>query len=154
MHTMRSMLSNRTKLLLVLLYFFFQAEDGIRDKLVTGVQTCALPIFQESNRLKGEFLSTMSHEIRAPMNSIMGYGHLLLDGVAGEMSPEQAADVSQITGSAERLLRLIDNVLDLSKIEAGRMDIVAEAVDLRRLVAEVRSDFIIEAGEKHVAILT
>lgn len=108
---------------------------------------------QEANRLKGEFLSTMSHELRAPMNSILGYGHLLLDGVAGDLTPEQAGDVAQITDSAETLLRLIDNVLDLSKIEAGRLDVAPEAIDLARLVAQVRSHFVLEAGEKNVALL-
>jgi signal transduction histidine kinase len=110
-------------------------------------------VLAEANRLKGEFLSTMSHELRAPMDSILGYGHLLLDGGTGDLTPEQAADVAQITESAEHLLRLIDNVLDLSKIEAGRMDVHPEEIDLAKLVGQVRSHFVLAAQDKNLAIV-
>jgi signal transduction histidine kinase len=110
-------------------------------------------VLAEANRLKGEFLSTMSHELRAPMDGILGYGHLLLDGGTGDLTPEQAADVAQITESAEHLLRLIDNVLDLSKIEAGRMDVHPEEIDLTKLVGQVRSHFVLAAQDKNLAIV-
>ncbi|MBA3416152.1 MAG: PAS domain S-box protein, partial [Chloroflexia bacterium] len=95
---------------------------------------------EEANRLKSAFLSTMSHELRTPMNAILGYAHLLLDGMAGELSAEQAEDVRRIAEGADRLLGLINDVLDLSRIEAGSMELTLEAVDLRQVVAAVRGE--------------
>ncbi len=105
---------------------------------------------EEANRLKSEFLSTMSHELRTPMNGIIGYAHLLLDGFDGELTPEQAADVGQIAASADHLLRLINDVLDLAKIEAGRVELAPEDVDLGPLALQVGEELRAQALAKGI----
>jgi PAS domain S-box-containing protein len=105
---------------------------------------------EEANRLKSEFLSTMSHELRTPMNGIIGYAHLLLDGLDGELTPEQAADVGQIVASADHLLRLINDVLDLAKIEAGRVELAPEDIDLGPLTLQVGEELRAQALAKGV----
>lgn len=80
--------------------------------------------------LKSQFLANISHELRTPMNSIIGYTHCLLDGIDGEINDEQRKDLEKVLASAENLLGLINDVLDLSKIEAGRMDVRLEPTDL------------------------
>jgi len=130
---------------------FATMRDDLRereDRLVAYTQE-----LEASNRLKGEFLTTMSHELRSPMDGILGYGHLLLDGVDGDLTPEQAADVAQITESADHLLRVIDNLLDLSKIEAGHMELSVEPVDVTPIVNQVRNQLALEAGSKGVDLL-
>jgi PAS domain S-box-containing protein len=97
----------------------------------------AMATVEEASRLKSEFLSTMSHELRTPMNAIIGYAHLLLDGLDGPLSTEQSADIEQIARSADQLLNLINDVLDLSKIEAGRVDLAPERINLSALIGQV-----------------
>jgi DNA-binding response OmpR family regulator len=90
----------------------------------------------EANRLKSEFLSTMSHELRTPLNAIIGFSELFKDGVLGELTADQHKYVSAILDSGEHLLQLINEVLDLSKIEVGKMELDLEAVDLNQLLAD------------------
>lgn len=97
----------------------------------------AMAAAEEASRLKSEFLSTMSHELRTPMNAIIGYAHLLLDGLDGPLTEDQSADIDQIARSADQLLNLINDVLDLSKIEAGRVELSPEPIDLPALVGQV-----------------
>jgi signal transduction histidine kinase len=92
---------------------------------------------ERANRLKSEFLANVSHELRTPMNAIIGYSRLMLDGLDGELTPQQQADLERVTAAADNLLVLINGLLDLSKIEAGRMDLNLEEVDLRSLADEV-----------------
>lgn len=75
-----------------------------------------------ANKVKAEFLTTMTHELRTPMNSIIGYTEMILDGNDGEINEEQRKDLEIILRSAENLLSLINDVLDLSKSEAGKMN--------------------------------
>jgi PAS domain S-box-containing protein len=107
---------------------------------------------REASRLKSEFLSTMSHELRTPMNAIIGYSHLLLDGLDGELTEQQAADIGQIARSADQLLGLIDDVLDLSKIEAGRMDLATESIDIGGVVRQVVDSLTPQASAKGIAL--
>jgi PAS domain S-box-containing protein len=78
---------------------------------------------EEANHLKSEFLATMSHELRTPLNSVIGYADLMLTGLTGDLSPKQEDYVHRIMSNGERLLSLINDVLDISKIEAGRLDL-------------------------------
>ncbi len=91
----------------------------------------------EANRLKSEFLATMSHELRTPMNGIIGYTQVLLDGLDGPLNSEQREDLRLIGTSAERLLALINDILDISKIESGRVVLQRERTSLKEAVSDV-----------------
>lgn len=84
----------------------------------------------EANRLKNDFLATMSHELRTPMNSIIGFSDTLLSGIYGDLNEKQVGRVERIHRNGRNLLALIDDLLDLSKIEAGRMELTIETVDI------------------------
>ncbi len=92
---------------------------------------------QEANRLKSEFLANMSHELRTPLNAIIGFSELLHDGRAGAITPKQKTYVGDVLTSAHHLLQLINDVLDLSKVESGKMQFFPEPIDPARLVGEV-----------------
>ena len=92
---------------------------------------------ERANRLKSEFLANVSHELRTPMNAIIGYSKLMLDGLDGELNSQQEADLQRVTTAADNLLSLINGLLDLSKIEAGRMEINVEEIDVRPIVEDV-----------------
>jgi PAS domain S-box-containing protein len=93
---------------------------------------------QEANRLKSEFLANMSHELRTPLNAIIGFSELLHDGRAGAVNTKQKSYVGDVLTSARHLLQLINDVLDLSKVESGKMEFFPEPVDPTRLMTEVR----------------
>ncbi|HET8912321.1 MAG TPA: PAS domain S-box protein [Ktedonobacteraceae bacterium] len=92
---------------------------------------------QEVNRLKSEFLANMSHELRTPLNAIIGFSELIYDELAGPITEEQKDYLGDVLSSSKHLLRLITDVLDLAKIEAGKMTFLPEPVILNDLVDEV-----------------
>ncbi len=92
---------------------------------------------QAANRLKSQFLANMSHELRTPLNAIIGFSDLLKSGAVPVGSPQHATFLGHISSSGHHLLQLINDVLDLSKIEAGRMEFYPEALDLPGLVGQV-----------------
>ena len=92
---------------------------------------------RDVNRLKDEFLANMSHELRTPLNAVMGYTALLLKGLDGPLQPAQEESLRVVHQSASHLLQLINGLLDLAKIEAGRMEVLAEEFDLVPLLHEV-----------------
>ncbi|MBW2731256.1 MAG: HAMP domain-containing protein [Deltaproteobacteria bacterium] len=92
---------------------------------------------QEMNRLKSEFLARVSHELRTPLNAILGYTELLTDGIYGEVTARQEQRLGGIEESATNLLELINQILDLSRVEAGRMAVHLEEINPVELVREV-----------------
>lgn len=92
---------------------------------------------EQSARLKSEFLATMSHELRTPLNAIIGYTDILLAGMCGDLNDEQSDYQKRILANAESLLGLINNMLDISKIEAGRMEMIIKPFDLREWVHDI-----------------
>jgi PAS domain S-box-containing protein len=97
----------------------------------------ALVRAEAADRIKSAFLATMSHELRTPLNSILGFTGIVLQGLAGPLSAEQTKQLGMVRSSARHLLELIGDVLDISKIEAGQMDVRTESVDLHASVDRV-----------------
>jgi signal transduction histidine kinase/putative methionine-R-sulfoxide reductase with GAF domain len=98
---------------------------------------------RQSERHKTEFMSIISHELRTPLNAIIGYAQMLIEGFSGELNEQQLTDVQTVVESAEQLLRMVEETLDLARIDAQRfpiyMDSVAFDEVIRRAVADVRS---------------
>lgn len=95
-------------------------------------------IAQESIRLKSEFVSTMSHELRTPLNAILGFCGIMLEGMGGEFDDEGRRMLERVNANSSRLLILINEVLDLAKIEAGRMELVNTAINPAQLAESWR----------------
>ncbi len=94
----------------------------------------------QANRLKSEFVATMSHELRTPINVITGYTDLMLEGSFGTLNPEQVDTLQRVQASARELLALINSTLDVSRLEAGRMEMELADADLAHLVDEIDSE--------------
>jgi signal transduction histidine kinase len=92
---------------------------------------------ERANKLKSEFLASMSHELRTPINALIGYTALLLDGVLGDVNPRQRDALARGRAAAEHLLALINDILDLAKIEAGKMPLHVEEVPVGDIIHEV-----------------
>ncbi len=93
-----------------------------------------------ANQAKSEFLANISHELRTPLNAIVGFVELLKDGVYGDLSPRQVPPVDRIAASATHLRHLVDQVLDIAKIAAGRLEVHPETIVLRPFVLNVASE--------------
>jgi len=93
---------------------------------------------QEATRLKSEFLANMSHELRTPLNAIIGFAELMHDGKVGAVPAPHKECLADILTSSRHLLQLINDVLDLSKVEAGKMEFRPERIEVARLIGEVR----------------
>ena len=93
-----------------------------------------------ANRSKSEFLANVSHELRTPLNAIVGFVELLRDGVYGELAQRQISPVERIAASAGHLRLLVDQILDLAKMAAGRLEVHRESIDLRAFVLTVASE--------------
>ena len=91
----------------------------------------------KANKLKSDFLASMSHELRTPLNAVIGYSALLIDGIAGALTDVQRDYISRSRAAAQHLLTLINDILDLARIEAGKMPVYVERLNLRELVDEV-----------------
>lgn len=117
---------------------------------------------ERASKFKDQFLSTMSHELRTPLNAVLGFSDLLADKRCGELNERQQRYVSHITAGGKHLLRLISDILDLSKIEAGRMElssedlsvanIFGEVISALRPLAEKKSQTLISSADRHLAV--
>ncbi|MCL4226397.1 MAG: CHASE domain-containing protein [Myxococcales bacterium] len=107
---------------------------------------------RSADQLKSAFLATMSHELRTPLNSIIGFTGILVQGLAGPLTPEQDKQLRMVQGSARHLLALINDVLDISKIEAGQLEMRCEPFDLRASVERVVASVAPLAEKKGLAL--
>jgi PAS domain S-box-containing protein len=103
---------------------------------------------QELDHLKSMFIASMSHELRTPLNSIIGFTGIILQGMVGEISAEQRKQLTMVKSSGTHLLALINDVIDVSKIEAGKVELAIEEFDLSDLMEEVKNSFQVAANEK------
>ncbi|SFM20248.1 response regulator [Methanolobus profundi] len=93
---------------------------------------------EAANRTKSEFLANMSHELRTPLNSVIGFSDLLLEGSFGELNAKQGRFMSNIAASGKHLLDLINDILDISKVEAGKMELFYEVFDLADMISDIQ----------------
>lgn len=106
----------------------------------------------EANRMKSEFLATMSHELRTPMNSILGFSNTLLGGIYGELNEKQAGRIERILRNGKNLLALIDDLLDISKIEAGKMELITEPVNIASEIHAIVQAMESQAQDKGITL--
>jgi signal transduction histidine kinase/CheY-like chemotaxis protein len=116
-------------------------EEISRKTVLLDERTRLLTLLERANRelreldkLKSTFLANMSHELRTPMNAIIGYTDLLIDGVDGPINEDQEKSLKKVAANARHLLQLINDVLDISKIEAGKMKLSVKEIDLKWLI--------------------
>ena len=114
-------------------------EDVTELKQHEAELAAARDAADEANRTKSSFLANMSHELRTPLNAIIGYSEILQEDAADKDDKESIDDLRKIESAGRHLLGLINNILDLSKIEAGKMDVFIEKVDIQALIKEVLS---------------
>ena len=120
----------------------------------TAELNVAMQKAQEADQIKSAFLASMSHELRTPLNSIIGFTGILLQGLAGGLNEEQGKQMRMVQNSARHLLRLINDVLDISKIEAGQLDLAFERFDLGESLRGVVRIVTPLADKKGLALLT
>src|SRR4030043_313534 len=111
-----------------------------RTRLLTLLERANKDL-RELDKLKSTFLANMSHELRTPMNAIIGYTDLLLDRVDGPLNEEQEKSLKKVVANARHLLQLINDVLDVSKIESGKIEIQLRELDLKLLIESVIPTF-------------
>jgi PAS domain S-box-containing protein len=139
-----------------------------RDRVLQGVFAAArdvteLKLFEqrlqlknveleEASRMKSEFLANMSHELRTPLNAIIGFSEVLGDGLIGNLSDQQKKFIGDIFSSGKHLLSLINDILDLSKVEAGKMMLDLESVQISSLFANSLSIIKEKAQSRHISL--
>ena len=119
----------------------------IQEELVAAVDAS-----QDANRAKSAFLANMSHELRTPLNAIIGYSEMLAEELSERDLEELQPDLQKIHNSGKHLLRLINDILDLSKIEAGKMELFVETFDVPALIREVASTIAPLAARRNNAL--
>lgn len=132
-------LEEAQKALVILLEDVNQAKEELEEANIK---------LQELDQLKSMFIASMSHELRTPLNSIIGFTGIILQGMAGEINEEQRKQLTMVRHSANHLLALINDIIDLSKIEAGKVELTIGEFDLSNLVQEVRDSFRVSAAEE------
>jgi signal transduction histidine kinase/CheY-like chemotaxis protein len=120
-------------------------EDVTERRRGEGEIAKAKDAAETANQAKSLFLANMSHELRTPLNAILGYSEMLQEEVAELDLPQFSADLAKISGAGEHLLGLINDILDLSKIEAGKMELHLERFEIADLISEVASTIAIQA---------
>lgn len=107
---------------------------------------------EATNRAKNSFIMNMSHELRTPLNSVIGFSDLLLEGAFGPMNTKQSKYVNNILISGKNLLEIVNNLLDISRLEAGEKTLKYEDVDIASLIGEVRMSLLSPASVKKITV--
>jgi signal transduction histidine kinase len=131
-----------------------QVARALENARLSKEQEKTIVQLKELDRLKSEFLTSMSHELRTPLNSIIGFADVLLQGIDGDLPELALHDVQLIYNSGQHLLALINDVLDLSKIEADRMELVLEDVSMADIVSDVLASTSSLLKGKQVEVIT
>lgn len=128
-----------------------QQETLVKLEASVKEARLATAMAREANRLKSEFLATMSHELRTPLNAIIGFAEILLAGMTGPISEKVEHKLSRIHLNSRRLLELINNLLDLAKIEAGRVDVLHEPFSPAQIATTLQAEMESLAERKGLA---
>jgi signal transduction histidine kinase len=128
------------------------SEQALRQKNVELEDQCRR--VQEASRMKSTFLSNMSHELRTPLTAIIGFTELLVDGKVGNLEISQYDLLQDILGNAKHLLGLINDVLDLAKVESGTMLIRPERISISEIVGETITGLRLFASERKISLKT
>jgi signal transduction histidine kinase len=114
-----------------------QVAVALRNAELYAEQMATVARLRELDHLKSSFLANMSHELRTPLNSILGFAQVILEGLDGPLTADMSNDLSLIDKNGKHLLYLINEILDMAKIEAGRLSLSPEPVNLRSLLEDV-----------------
>ena len=128
------------------------AELELRVAERTSDLAAARDKAESADRLKTSFLATMSHELRTPLNSIVGFTDLLLHGYAGPLNDEQSKQLRLVHAAAHHVLALVNDVLDISKIEAGQLTLAPASIDVQALLDRLEATFAPQATRRGVAL--
>jgi signal transduction histidine kinase len=131
------------------------AQNAIIGYLLIGTDNTARKQAIEleyASRMKSEFLANMSHELRTPLNGIIGFTEFLIDEKPGPLRPKQKEYLSDVLNSARHLLQLINDVLDLAKVEAGKMELHPETFPVRKAIEEVAAVIKGITHKRHIAL--
>ncbi len=133
-----------------------QVEETLRQLNETLEERVAerMAAAEAANRAKSEFLANMSHELRTPLNSVIGFGNILLKNKAANLRPEDIAFLDRILANGKHLLGLINEILDLTKIESRKVDLQLTPVDFAQFVGEVIASFEAQVRDRPVRLLT
>ena len=126
-------------------------EDLVEERTVALV--LAKETAEEADRIKSTFLAAMSHELRTPLNSIIGFSGIMLQGLAGPLNPEQTKQLKMVQSSGQHLLGIINDIIDISRIEAGRIEPHPELLELRQPIDEAIAAMKPLADEKNLTLV-
>ncbi len=127
-----------------------QLEDRVAQR-TKELENANLKL-QELDRLKSMFIASMNHELRTPLNSIIGFTGIILQGMSGEINDEQKKQLTLVKNSANHLLALINDVIDISKIEVNKVELYIQEFDLTSLAREVKNSFAINTSKKKLKL--
>jgi PAS domain S-box-containing protein len=134
------------------LYLIGQIEDITARIWAEEELRAALDDAQAANRAKGIFLDMMSHELRTPLQATLGYSEFLLSGPEDALTPEQRQDIGYIHQASQRMIAMVNQLLDLSRMDADRLQLAVEAVDLAEVIEYVRQDVAPQVAEKGIEL--
>ena len=129
-----------------------QVAVALQNARLYVEQTATVAQLRELDRLKSSFLANMSHELRTPLNSILGFADVILEGLDGPLTDNMQSDLGLIYKNGQHLLHLINDVLDMAKIESGKMNLNIEKFNLQEIIEEVTSITSTFASEKNLSL--
>ena len=127
-----------------------QVSVALQNARLYAEQSITVERLRELDHLKTSFLANMSHELRTPLNSILGFTQVILEGIDGPLTDYMVSDLQLIEKNGKHLLNLINEVLDMAKIESGKMSLTIETVDLSELISDILDTTSGQAREKGI----